>query len=247
MKKWRKWTSEEVSFLTENYGKVTTQSIASALGRCWSSTYAKAVLLKLTKPKAPVQIGEKLGRLLVLKVSDKKSTSHALFFTCQCDCGSIVDVRAAQLRNGRTKSCGCYTVEQTQRALRMAPGQTSYRSLERRTKVSARKRNLEYNLTTEQFMSLVCLSCHWCGQEPAPYNVYMKHDGTFRPTNSVTIGWARQQTVFVNGIDRIDSSVGYTIENCVPCCSMCNLMKLDYSPEQFLNQVKKIAEHKGIV
>lgn len=26
---------------------------------------------------------------------------------CKCDCGSIIYVRSADLRNGHTKSCGC--------------------------------------------------------------------------------------------------------------------------------------------
>lgn len=30
------------------------------------------------------------------------------FIKCQCDCGNITDVKFAYLRNGHTKSCGCY-------------------------------------------------------------------------------------------------------------------------------------------
>ena len=45
------------------------------------------------------------------------------------------------------------------------------------------------------------------------------------------------------GVDRIDSSKPYTIENCNPCCEMCNRMKLDYSIEDFLNHVAKIYKH----
>lgn len=47
----------------------------------------------------------------------------------------------------------------------------------------------------------------------------------------------------VNGIDRIDSSKGYSIDNCVPCCTMCNRMKLDYKLSDFINHVHKIANH----
>lgn len=28
-----------------------------------------------------------------------------------------------------------------------------------------------------------------------------------------------------NGVDRLDSSMGYTPDNCVPCCWECNNMK----------------------
>ena len=44
----------------------------------------------------------------------------------------------------------------------------------------------------------------------------------------------------VNGIDRLDSSKGYTINNCVPCCSKCNLMKSNFKKEDFLQHISKI-------
>ena len=43
------------------------------------------------------------------------------------------------------------------------------------------------------------------------------------------------------GIDRVDSSKGYTIDNVVPCCSKCNWMKGVLSKEDFINQCKKIS------
>ena len=42
------------------------------------------------------------------------------------------------------------------------------------------------------------------------------------------------------GIDRIDSSLGYTTNNTRPCCFQCNLMKYTYSTDSFLEQIKKI-------
>ena len=44
----------------------------------------------------------------------------------------------------------------------------------------------------------------------------------------------------VNGIDRKDSTKGYSIDNCVPCCPMCNKMKQTFTEEEFLNQIAKI-------
>src|SRR5438132_12656210 len=32
----------------------------------------------------------------------------------------------------------------------------------------------------------------------------------------------------LNGIDRVDSSKGYCLENCVACCGMCNRMKNNF-------------------
>jgi hypothetical protein len=47
-----------------------------------------------------------------------------------------------------------------------------------------------------------------------------------------------------NGIDRISSSEGYVHGNMVPCCSMCNMMKLNHSVEKFLKKVSTIYEHQ---
>lgn len=42
------------------------------------------------------------------------------------------------------------------------------------------------------------------------------------------------------GIDRVDSSQGYIMSNCVPCCSICNRMKLDLGLDAFIDRVKRI-------
>lgn len=46
----------------------------------------------------------------------------------------------------------------------------------------------------------------------------------------------------VNGIDRVDNSKGYTKENCVPCCQVCNRMKLIYHPSFFITKCKIISK-----
>lgn len=43
-------------------------------------------------------------------------------------------------------------------------------------------------------------------------------------------------------IDRVDNNTWYTEQNCVPCCSVCNKMKLNYDNNFFINHIKKIYE-----
>jgi len=43
----------------------------------------------------------------------------------------------------------------------------------------------------------------------------------------------------VTGLDRKDSSKGYTPDNVVPCCWDCNRIKKDKPYEQFLEEIKK--------
>lgn len=51
-------------------------------------------------------IGHRFGRLVVLSVGSR--TGHWL---CQCDCGSKMEATKANLKHGRTKSCGCIRKE----------------------------------------------------------------------------------------------------------------------------------------
>lgn len=50
--------------------------------------------------------GRRFGRLVALERSPKKDS--VAWWKCQCDCGKIVEIRGTLLRNGTTKSCGCY-------------------------------------------------------------------------------------------------------------------------------------------
>ena len=46
----------------------------------------------------------------------------------------------------------------------------------------------------------------------------------------------------MNGIDRINSSLGYVDGNVVPCCGTCNKMKMAMDESDFKMQVLKIAK-----
>lgn len=50
-------------------------------------------------------MNEKYGRLKVLKVQKNNKVK------CICDCGNVAEVRMSQLKNGKTKSCGCLRKE----------------------------------------------------------------------------------------------------------------------------------------
>ena len=49
------------------------------------------------------------------------------------------------------------------------------------------------------------------------------------------------------GIDRLDSSKGYTTSNSVPCCSECNYSKSYHTEEVWVKHLVKIVEHKGLL
>lgn len=56
-------------------------------------------------------VGQKFNRLLVLSDSGKRRSS--IIWTCKCDCGNITDILGSSLKNGHTKSCGCFQKEKS--------------------------------------------------------------------------------------------------------------------------------------
>ena len=56
--------------------------------------------------------GKRFDRWTVLQESGRNKYGHLLWL-CRCDCGKEVLVLGDSLRRGKSKSCGCLTVEQT--------------------------------------------------------------------------------------------------------------------------------------
>jgi len=78
----------------------------------------------------------------------------------------------------------------------------------------AKRRDISFELTLEQFGDMVKKPCHYC--------------------NYIKEGEA-------NGIDRVDNDKGYHLDNCVACCGICNRMKHAYHLDFFLQKVMQIA------
>lgn len=94
-------------------------------------------------------------------------------------------------------------------------------SLERRlvkkysdTLTGAAKRQIDFTLSRDLFISLAALPCHYCGQESTE--------------------------TLPNGLDRVDSALSYCIENVVPCCKVCNWAKNELSTQQYLDHCAKV-------
>lgn len=60
-----------------------------------------------------IQIGEKFGRLTVLRETTKeeRKNKEGRNYWCKCDCGNEVIVYGHNLKTGNTKSCGCLNSE----------------------------------------------------------------------------------------------------------------------------------------
>ena len=52
--------------------------------------------------------GMRFGRLVVIEKAINTSKTTNARWMCKCDCGNVVIVLSTTLRNGQSKSCGCY-------------------------------------------------------------------------------------------------------------------------------------------
>lgn len=93
--------------------------------------------------------GRRFGRLTALKYTGYLNSNCSAVWVCRCDCGTVKNVTAANLKASHTKSCGCLVYESRQfskdhcRNLREANKNFSG---ERRRKISeAAKRRIPWN------------------------------------------------------------------------------------------------------
>jgi hypothetical protein len=155
---------------------------------------------------------------------------------CKCSCGKEVVVGGTSLSIGTTQSCGCLASENLVARNKAFSGKNSPIYIEDRTwliakvslrsyKGNAKLRNLIFDLTDEKAFEIMKEPCFYCGQIDTRYTRY------------------RQEKAFLNGLDRVENIIGYTVDNVVPCCKMCNLSKKNASKEEFLSWVEKIYKY----
>lgn len=171
--------------------------------------------------------GLQFFRLTAVKCVLKKKR---VYWLCKCACGVEKEIRGDGLQTGAVKSCGCLRREQAKLLGKSTPqwlpnGERPKRALFTSKKSHAKYLGHEFALSKEQFFDLVSKPCSYCGTPPSNIKRHEAHyDNTFQ----------------YSGLDRVDSSKGYTTSNTVPCCQRCNKAKMDGTVEDFLAWAKKL-------
>ncbi|GAG11854.1 unnamed protein product, partial [marine sediment metagenome] len=149
-----------------------------------------------------------------------KNKQNNVLWNCICECGQFKIVRAADLKNKHTRSCGC------EMGKSLPNGQASFNQLLNGYKQGAKKYGVKFELTNDEFRELTSSVCYYCGKKPKQMHRARRQNGVY----------------VHNGIDRVDNSKGYIIDNCVSCCSICNHMKWNLNQKIFLNHVERITK-----
>ena len=81
----------------------------------------------------------------------------------------------------------------------------------------AEKKSLEFAITHDDYKSIIQQDCYLCGKSTTETNI--------------------------NGVDRVDNTVGYTLENCKACCKECNHMKNQFAFGTLTEKIERITDN----
>lgn len=144
-------------------------------------------------------------------------------------CGKITKINKFQLHNidiGETTG-KCMKCSNGKNGKRLGVGEAAFNHLFDSYARKGIERGYSFELKEDEFRKLTKENCHYCGKEPS--NIWKKklYNGFY----------------IYNGIDRKDNSKGYTIDNCVACCGMCNISKHHHGYEEYKEWIKRSYLH----
>ncbi len=163
--------------------------------------------------------GQRFGKLVALDFTYGTTGKRKdVFWRCSCDCGREVVTSAGNLRSGNSNSCGCSRV--------LPENGAAINLLHGRYRRGAAERDFSFELSKEELRELVSQPCHYCGIEGG---------------NTLKDKRENREPFRWNGIDRIDNSKGYVVENVVPSCRDCNFAKGPMTYEDFKGYLGRVA------
>jgi hypothetical protein len=147
-------------------------------------------------------------------------------YLCYCECGLIFETSGYLLRSGKTLSCGCLGRANVTKDSIIGSFLCNYRW-------GAKRRGLDFDISTSDFRRLVKSPCFYCATLPTPMETFL---------NRYSLAAKNRDEPF-NGIDRLDNDKGYVSGNVVPCCITCNRAKGTMPYKDFLLWIHRLIRH----
>ncbi len=148
------------------------------------------------------------------------------YWKCECNCGNEFTSRGYRLKH--RKGCQSCTASRVTSARSPFDHYAYIRRLQKDYIWGAKKRELSFELSLEKFRELLLGDCAYCGAPPA-----FNGNGLQYMVNTT-------EPLKRNGINRIDTKKGYTIENTVSCCTSCNYAKHEMTLNDFKEWITKV-------
>lgn len=105
----------------------------------------------------------------------------------------------------------------------------------KRIKSDAAPLRREFTISLEWFIDQCHRPCNYCGRVDRN-NLSVRSRGK-------SAGWLVKDFKY-NGLDRLDNSKGYTEENCVPCCAICNRAKNSMGYNEFIEYLTDLVNFR---
>lgn len=106
------WTEQESAVVLERYAEEGAEPIAAELGRTINAVQLHAKKLKVVKNHGDPQLGDKVNYFEVIGEPYMRPRTaggkQVKMVPVRCECGTEKEVAMQSLKNGTTKSCGCY-------------------------------------------------------------------------------------------------------------------------------------------
>lgn len=165
----------------------------------------------------------KFERLTVLELYGFNKHKSAVW-KCLCDCGNIINVSSNSLQRKHTMSCGCLKreLDETRYSDPKWYMKNAFNKVFIAYKNGAKRRNYTFNLTQDDVKNITQQNCHYCGCEPKQ------------------ISKSKNGNYIYNGIDRVNNSRGYELDNVVPCCAKCNRIKTNMNLIDLQSHLEKM-------
>lgn len=169
--------------------------------------------------------GRVFGRLTVVRAvkdtAERHSNKYRWHWECLCECGRTCYKNEHDLCSASQVECRSCARKHVGEMIKLPDNMSDWNREYKVAQRNARMRNYSFLLTKEEFIALCKEPCFYCGAEPV-----MRSSGLVK-----------------NGVDRFDNAKGYTKDNSVPCCSMCNTIKLDHPYESLLQHLERMLKH----
>lgn len=177
----------------------------------------------MTTVRGAIRNGEVVGATLIS--FDEVSAEF------RCNCGVSFVRKMASGLSKKTNSIQCLSCH-----MRTKPFAGERYAL-RRIKSDAVKAGRSFQISLEWFIEKAHEPCHYCGRRDRnTLNEKSKIDGLYNVKGFK-----------YNGLDRKDNDVGYTEDNCVPCCLVCNRAKNSMGYNEFIEYLNDLIEFRGTI
>ena len=173
--------------------------------------------------------GQRFGKLVAIQREGYYRTpsakrNYGSRWLCRCDCGTEKTASSYALKAGSVGSCGCARSKPQKEGVARNKILTNYKG-------SARKRGLAWKLSNEEFDKITSMNCNYCGLPP----------GNIAKTGALYEGG----DFIYSGINQVDNTCGYVLENVVPCCKTCNDAKKAMSLDKFLAWIARLTAYQS--